>query len=196
MNLSRPRPARRDEPSLAEPMPPRSKLLLVDDTLANLRAFASLLEEPGLEIRTAASGTEALRLLLTEEFAVILLDVGMPVLDGLETAAFIRRNRKARHTPIIFMSADERTPLDVARSDLDGTIDYCFRPVDGELLRRKVSFFVEFHQRILQLKEGVLELTRRNAQKETRIRRLREINAKLRLQLERAPQSRRRPGGE
>jgi len=183
MNLSRPHPARGDEPSFMEPTPARSRLLLVDDTLSNLRAFESLLEEPGLEIRTAASGTEALRHLLTEEFAVILLDVGMPVLDGLETAAFVRRNRKARHTPIIFTSADERTPLDVARRDLDGAIDYCFSPVDGELLRRKVSFFVEFHQRILQLKEGVLELTRLNAQKETRIRRLREINAKLRLQL-------------
>jgi len=198
MNLSRPRPAGGDERSFAEPTPPRSKLLLVDDTPSSLRAFESLLEEPGLEIRTAGSGTEALRHLLTGEFAVILLDVGMPVMNGPETAAFVRRNRKARHTPIIFISADERTPLDVARRDLDGAIDYCFSPVDGELLRRKVSFFVEFHQRIVQLKEGILELTRLSAQKELRIRRLREINAKLRLQLERAPHPRpgaRRPVG-
>jgi CheY-like chemotaxis protein len=182
-----------------ESTPTRSKVLLVDDNPANLRAYASLLEDPALEILKAGSGPSALRYLLSEEFAVLLLDVGMPVLDGLETAAFVRRNRKARHTPIIFISADEGTPLEVARRDLDGAIDYCFSPVDGELLRRKVSFFVEFHRRMEQLKEGVLELTRLNAQKESRIRRLEELNAKLRLQLDRAPHPKsgpRRPGGE
>ena len=122
----------------------RPKILLVDDTPANLRAFASILEHDGYDIMEASSGHDALKLSLKHDFAVILLDVRMPVLSGLETAAALRGGR-ARYTPIIFVSAHEQTPIEVERGYLAGALDYLFSPVDADTLRRKVSAFVDFY---------------------------------------------------
>jgi CheY-like chemotaxis protein len=122
----------------------RAKILIVDDTPANLRAFSAILEPDGYEIIEAASGNQALKLSLQHDFAVILLDVRMPVLTGLETAAALRGG-KAKHTPIIFVSAYEKAPREVERGYLAGALDYLFSPVDPDTLRRKVSAFVDYY---------------------------------------------------
>jgi CheY-like chemotaxis protein len=130
---------------------PRPGVLIVDDTVANQRAFQSVLETDGYDIVVAGSGQEALKLVLKREFAVILLDVRMPGMDGIETATFLRCGR-ARHTPIIFVSAYENTPVEVERGYLAGAIDYLFSPVDPDVLRRKVSAFVDFYLRTVEYK--------------------------------------------
>jgi CheY-like chemotaxis protein len=130
----------------------RPAVLIVDDTPANLQAFQSVLESEGYDIALASSGQEALRLVLKREFAVILLDVRMPDMDGIETATFLRCGR-ARFTPIIFVSAYENTPVEVERGYLAGAIDYLFSPVDADLLRRKVSALVGFYLRTVEYKK-------------------------------------------
>src|SRR6185295_16190821 len=136
------------------PNPPsdlRPGVLIVDDTVANQRAFQSVLETDGYDIAVAGSGQEALKLVLKREFAVILLDVRMPGMDGIETATFLRCGR-GRYTPIIFVSAFENTPFEVERGYLAGAIDYLFSPVDPDMLKRKVSALVDFYLRNLEYK--------------------------------------------
>jgi len=137
----------------------RPSVLIVDDTPANLLAFSSVLEGEAYSIHTAKSGPEALKLILRKEFAVILLDVRMPGMDGIETATFMRAGR-ARYTPIIFVSAHDNTPHQVERGYLAGAIDYLFSPVDPDLLKRKVAALVDFSLRALEFKrrnESLLE---------------------------------------
>jgi PAS domain S-box-containing protein len=106
----------------------------------------ALLSGPGRNIVTAASGQEALRWLLRKEFAVILMDVRMPDMDGFETADFIRRSDRLRHIPIIFLSAIDTLEDDVYRGAAKGAVDYLFKPVVPEVLKAKVSVFVDlFH---------------------------------------------------
>src|ERR1051326_4661934 len=102
--------------------PRRARILIVDDTAANLQAFSSILESPFYDIHLASSGEEALRCLLEEGFAVILLDLRRPRRDGLETARLIRMGR-GRNTPIVFVSAHETTPVEVSRGLLAGAVD-------------------------------------------------------------------------
>jgi len=140
-------------PSAPAPGPnERPSVLIVDDTPANLLAFSSLLAGEGYELLTARSGSEALKLVLRREFAVILLDVRMPGMDGIETATFLRAGR-GRYTPIIFVSAHDNTPHEVERGYLAGAIDYLFSPVDPELLKRKVAALVDFYLRTLEFKK-------------------------------------------
>src|SRR5579872_3727357 len=120
----------------------KSKILVVDDRADKLLVFQAILEELGQIIFTANSGEEALKLILEHEFAVILLDVNMPGLDGLETAAMIRSRKKSSHTPIIFMTAyaDEMHAL---KGYSLGAVDYILSPVVPEILRTKVKVFVD-----------------------------------------------------
>jgi CheY-like chemotaxis protein len=125
--------------------------MIVDDTPANLETFSCVLEGEGYDLVRANSGQEALRLALQREFSVILLDVRMPQMDGIETATFLRAGR-GRFTPIIFVSAFENTPFEVERGYLAGAIDYLFKPVDPDLLKRKVAALVDFYLRNLEFK--------------------------------------------
>jgi len=136
------------DPAPAEPLP---SVLIVDDSPANLEAFSCVLQGEGYELVTASSGQEALKLALRREFSVILLDVRMPGMDGIETATFLRAGR-GRFTPIIFVSAFENTPFQVERGYLAGAIDYLFKPVDPDLLKRKVAALVDFYLRNLEFK--------------------------------------------
>jgi signal transduction histidine kinase len=123
----------------------KSNILVVDDLPEKILVLQSVLDELGQNIVTARSGEEALRRVLEHDFAVILLDVHMPGLDGLETAALIRRRRKSAHTPIIFLTAfaDE---MHTARGYSLGAVDYIFAPVVPEVLRSKVKVFVELYR--------------------------------------------------
>ena len=120
----------------------RAGILIVDDSPEKIVALESILDELGQDIVKASSGRDALRHLLTRDFAVILLDVRMPVMDGFETAALIRQRPRSEHTPIIFVTAfpDE---THVARGYSLKAVDYIFTPVVPDVLRTKVSVFVD-----------------------------------------------------
>ena len=141
----------------------RTSILIVDDSPEKIVALESILDELGQDIVKAASGREALRHLLTRDFAVILLDVRMPVMDGFETAALIRERARSEHTPIIFVTAfpDE---THVARGYSLKAVDYIFTPVVPDVLRTKVAVFADLHQMTAQVKRQAESLRQRAAQ--------------------------------
>jgi PAS domain S-box-containing protein len=125
---------------------PIANILIVDDDRKTLLGMEELLAGPGRQIVTAASGQEALRRLLRMNFALILLDVRMPDMDGFETADLIRQNDRLRHVPIIFLSAIDTLETDVYLGAAKGAVDYLFKPVVAEVLKSKVAVFVDlFH---------------------------------------------------
>ena len=126
-------------------------ILLVDDRSDNLLALEAILEPLGHRLVSAQSGEEALRHLLQEEFAVILLDVQMPGLDGFETAELIKQRERTRHIPILFLTAISKDRRHVFRGYETGAVDYIFKPFDAEILRSKVAVFVELHEQRQEL---------------------------------------------
>ncbi len=125
----------------------RARVLLVDDHPANLLALEAVLEPLGLELVKASSGQQALQALLEEEFALVLLDVQMPGLDGLETARLMKQRDASRATPIIFLTAIHRDADHVFAGYAEGAVDYLLKPLDPEILRSKVQVFVELWRR-------------------------------------------------
>jgi len=139
-------------------------ILLVDDRPDKLLAVETVIDELGQNIVKARSGQEALRYLLQTDFAVILLDVNMPGLDGFETAALIRQRKKSEHTPIIFLTAISDTETHVSRGYSLGAVDYILAPVLPDVLRTKVSVFVELHKKNQQIRSLNEQLQKRIAQ--------------------------------
>ena len=121
----------------------RAPVLLVDDRRENLVALEAVLAPLGCRLVTATSGAEALKSLLDHEFAVILLDVQMPELDGFETADYIKRRERTRSIPIIFVTAISKEQHHVFRGYEAGAVDYVFKPYDPVVLRSKVAVFIE-----------------------------------------------------
>ena len=140
-------------------------ILLVDDQPNNLLALESILGSDQNLVR-ASSGRAALRALLERDFAVILLDVLMPDLDGFETAALIRERDKSRHTPIIFLTALSRNETHVFRGYELGAVDYIFKPYEPEILRSKVNVFVELFRKTQAITRQAHELARLSRQNE------------------------------
>ena len=134
-------------------------ILIVDDRPENLRALEAALEPIGAPIVTAESGREALRLLLDHRFAVILLDVQMPEMDGFETAEYIRQRDRTRSIPIIFLTAISSSPEHVFRGYEAGAVDYIVKPIDPAILRSKVGVFVELDRKNRQIERqaGLLQ---------------------------------------
>ncbi len=151
-----------DRPT-ADPDADRVNILLVDDQPANLLALEAMLQGLGQTLIRAESGREALRWLLTHDFAVILLDVKMPDMDGFETAALIRQRDKSRDTPIIFLTAADKTHTEAVRGYAVGAVDYLVKPVVPEFVRSKVSVFVELAKKNEQLRRQA-ELLRASEQ--------------------------------
>jgi PAS domain S-box-containing protein len=133
-------------------------ILLVDDYEENLFALEAILEPTGYRLVRARSGDEALRALLRDEFAAILLDVQMPGIDGFETAELIRARERTRNVPIIFVTAISTTAENVFRGYGSGAVDYLFKPVDPHILRSKVEVFAELHERGRALAESEEQL--------------------------------------
>src|ERR1043165_7124990 len=123
----------------------KTNILIVDDLPEKLLVFQTILEELGQNLVLVRSGSEALKEILHREFAVILLDVNMPDIDGLETAKLIRQYKRSAHTPIIFITAyaDE---MQTAQGYSLGAADYILSPVNPDVLRSKVKVFVELFQ--------------------------------------------------
>src|SRR3954447_3804040 len=134
------------EQPAAIPEAERPRVLLVDDDERNLLAVATVLEDLG-EVVLARSGEEALRHLLKGEFAVILLDVYMPGMDGYETAQIIRGRDQTKGIPIVFLSAVNKEAEHQLRGYSMGAVDYVFKPVDPIILRSKVAVFVELFEK-------------------------------------------------
>lgn len=154
-------------------------ILLVDDSPDKLLAIESVLEDLGQNLIRARSGEEALRLLLKHEFAVILLDVNMPGLDGFETAALIRQRRALKDIPIIFVTALSTTDSDVFRGYTFGAVDYMLTPIVPGILRTKVGVFVELYRKQHELKVKAEALRLLNEKLEARARELSEVNHEL-----------------
>jgi signal transduction histidine kinase len=140
-------------------------ILLVDDRDDKLLALETVLAELGQKVVLARSGAEALRLLLQQSVAVIVLDVNMPGMDGFETAALIRQRQNFELTPIIFISAVNYSETHLARGYSLGAVDYIMSPIVPEIFRAKVSFFVELYKKTEQLRQQA-EIRSRLAQAE------------------------------
>jgi signal transduction histidine kinase len=144
----------------------KADILLVDDDPKNLLALEALLEPLGQNLQRARSGEQALRLLLKENFAVILLDVRMPGMDGFETARMIRGRERSQHTPIIFLTGASPEMDSAFRGYEVGAVDYLVKPVVPEVLRSKVSVFVELHRKNMALTKEINE--RKTAEEQLR----------------------------
>ncbi len=127
--------------------PPRAKVLIVDDDERNAFAARQALEDLGVDLIVARSGPDALRMILNDDFAVILLDLHMPGMDGYETAALIRSRRRTHRTPIVFLTAIFRDEAHVFQAYEAGAVDVVFKPVDPFILRAKVAVLVDIYQK-------------------------------------------------
>ncbi|HZS49502.1 MAG TPA: response regulator [Bryobacterales bacterium] len=156
------------------------KILLVDDTPGNLTALEAVLESLDQELVKVHSGAEALRRILTEDFAVILLDVRMPGMDGLETAALIRQRERSRHTPIIFVTAYRDDEKAIQGYDL-GAVDYLIKPIQPEILKSKVAVFIDLAKKNQLLKGHAQLLESKNQELEAAIRQRKEAEEEVRV---------------
>src|SRR5246127_2234509 len=138
----------------------RVNILMVDDQPAKLLSYEAILAELDENLIKATSGREALEFLLKSDVAVVLMDVSMPEIDGFELASMIRQHPRFHRTAIIFISAVHLTDLDRLRGYERGAVDYISVPVIPELLRAKVTVFVESHRKTLQLEALNRELRR------------------------------------
>ncbi|MEX0711610.1 MAG: response regulator, partial [Pirellulales bacterium] len=139
-------------------------VLLVDDEPANLLALEAILQDPRLNLVKAYSGQDALRRLLEDDFAVVLLDVQMHTMDGFQTAKYIRGREASRRTPIVFLTALESDRVVIEEAYALGAVDYLVKPLVPVMLRAKVAGFVELYEKTGQVKrqaEKLRELERR-----------------------------------
>jgi signal transduction histidine kinase len=139
-------------------------ILLVDDHPENLLSIGAILETPSYNLVKALSGEEALKSLLYHDFAVILMDVQMPGMDGFETAAVIRNRKRSRHTPIIFLTAIDKSQNRVVTGYELGAVDYLFKPVVPEILQSKVAVFVDLFRKTEEIKQQAAQLVIANQQ--------------------------------
>src|ERR1044071_11344 len=134
-------------PGSADPEDVRVSILLVDDRSENLLALTAILDSPEYRLVTASSGRDALRHILETDFAVIVLDVFMPGMDGFEVASTIKLRPRSRHTPIIFLTAAGEDVQLLGHGYAVGAVDYLTKPVNSEILRAKVAVFVDLFRK-------------------------------------------------
>lgn len=145
----------------------RVNILMVDDSPTNLLALETILQGPDRTLVRAESGDDALRFLLDNEAAVILLDVFMPGIDGLDTAALIRSREKSRNTPIIFLTADSTGGRHLSRGYSLGAVDYIVKPIEPDVLRSKVAVFVELFKKTREVQRQASLLHEQNLELES-----------------------------
>jgi signal transduction histidine kinase len=154
------------------------RILIVDDYPENLLALEAILQGTGHTVVRAQSGREALKALLAQDFAVVLMDVAMPDLDGYETATLIRGRERSRLTPIIFLTANNKADAQVFKGYSVGAVDYLFKPFVPEVLLSKVAVFVELYAARALLKTQTAALMRSRTEMEHRVvERTRELDA-------------------
>jgi CheY-like chemotaxis protein len=146
--------------------PRRARVLMVDDRRENLIALEAILQGMPVDPIAVSSGEEALKRLLSEDYAVILLDAQMPGMDGFETAGHIKQRERTRHVPIIFLTAVDRDAHLAFRGYAAGAVDYITKPFDPWVLRAKVSVFVELWLKSQQLAEQTAAARAREAEQQ------------------------------
>jgi len=159
----------------------KKKILLVDDREDNLLSMETILEPGGYELIKARSGREALKILLNElDFALILMDVKMPNLNGFETAALIYEREKLKHIPIVFITANNYGEEQMFKGYRTGAVDYIYKPINPELLRAKVSVFIDLYTKNHQLiaHEQKLIAINKNLENEIKERKISEEKVK------------------
>jgi signal transduction histidine kinase len=168
-----------------------ASILIVDDDRGNLMALQELLQGLGQNLVLANSGEEALRCVLKHDFAVVLLDVRMPGIDGFETARLIRQRQRSRHTPVIFVTGASEDVSSMFRGYEVGAVDYIYKPLVPEVLKSKVSVFIELHaknaalvqtgERLRESEENLraLAVRLRSVREDEQIRIAREIHDEL-----------------
>jgi len=163
-------------------MQPRERvnILMVDDHPQNLLALEAVLGDMGENLVSASSGREALKHLLDDEFALILLDVQMPGLDGYETAALARERERSRHTPIIFLTAINQSDAQVFKGYSTGAVDYMFKPFEPEVLKAKVSAFVDLYRTTREVRRQAALLQQANSELEREVAERRKAEESLR----------------
>lgn len=152
----------------------RASILIVDDRPENLLAVEAILEPLGQELVRAHSGPEALRHLLEQDFACILLDVQMPGMNGFETARVIKSRERTKYIPIIFLTAISKEQEYVFRGYAVGAVDYLFKPFNPDILRSKVAVFVDLYSKQKQLERQEAQL-RESQRQELELRHMREL---------------------
>lgn len=165
----------------------RVKILIVDDKENNLLSMESILWKDGYDIIRANSGKEALKILLTDfDFTLILMDVEMPDINGFDTATMIYEREKLRHIPIIFITAHSYGDENLYKGYRAGAVDYIYKPIQSELLRAKVSVFVELYKKNHQLVQQEQKLIAINRSLEIEIKdriaseeKVKELNKQL-----------------
>ncbi|MEE4241163.1 MAG: diguanylate cyclase [Desulfopila sp.] len=140
-----------------------AKILIVDDRPENLFVLESLIDAPDVELIRAASGNEALAKVLDHDFALVLLDVQMPGMDGYEVAELMRGNRITRNIPIIFVTAKHKEQASIFKGYDSGAVDYLFKPLEPVILKGKVGVFLELYRQKKELEDKTRELDRRLA---------------------------------
>jgi two-component system sensor histidine kinase/response regulator len=160
-------------------MQEKANILLVDDHISNLVALEGMLESLEQNLVRASSGEEALLRLLEQEFAVILMDVQMGSMDGFETVAIIKQRDRTKSIPIIFITAIHRNEEHVYRGYLSGAVDYLFKPVVPEILRAKVSVFVELYHKNREIQTKTTELEAINKEFQQQLTQVQILNRKL-----------------
>nr|NQU92477.1 response regulator [Bacteroidota bacterium] len=133
-------------------------ILAVDDREENLLAIESILDAPGFNIIKATSGNEALGLMFDYDFALVLMDVQMPGMDGFETAELMRGSERTRHIPIIFVTAISKEKKHIFRGYDTGAVDYLFKPIEPEILLSKITVFTDLYRQRNALEELTLKL--------------------------------------
>ncbi|MBB5606275.1 MULTISPECIES: hybrid sensor histidine kinase/response regulator [unclassified Janthinobacterium] len=160
-----------------------TKLLIVDDLPENLRALNALIREHDRSIYQASSGEEALALLLEHDFALAILDVQMPGMDGFELAQLMRGTEKTRHIPIVFVTAAGKEMNFSFQGYESGAVDFLHKPLDINAVQSKVNVFVALHQQRMETRRQVLALEQSRLQQEALLQELRTTQAELQRSL-------------
>ena len=148
-------PLQAEQESPAAEYNPELFVLIVDDTPENLVALEVVLDDVDCTLVTANSGNEALSKLLKQEFALVLLDVQMPGMDGFEVAELMRNNKRTANVPIIFVTANSRDERNMRKGYQSGAVDYLFKPIDPTVLCSKVNFFLQLERQKKRLEHKI-----------------------------------------
>jgi len=157
----------------------KANILLVDDHLSNLMVLEEMLASLGQNLVRASSGEEALLRLLEQEFAVILLDVQMGNMDGFETAEFIKKRERTKAIPIIFITAIHFDEQHMYRGYASGAVDYLFKPIVPDVLKAKVTVFVDLYHKNHEIQEKRQQLEAANQELEQQLQQVQILNRKL-----------------
>ncbi len=161
-------------PLLKDTQERKVDILLVDDRRENLFALENLLELEGLSITSVESGQDALRQVLDKEFALVVMDVQMPGMDGYETAELMRSNSKTKHIPIIFVSAVNKDEHHLFRGYNSGAVDYLFKPIEPNILASKTRIFVDLFRQRKALEQASIALEKSLAEIQNKDEQLRQ----------------------